>query len=293
MFRKIFKTILVLSLCLGISLPTNAAVSVSDGSAFVTKAEFAADLNNLSNRMAQLENSLDAKIDSLVSSYLTRNGIWNGANQELTYNYWIDFAVYVSGKTYASSTITNGVGGFRGPTGTYYATKYNDHVQIPAAVNSDYVEHTVDRIDSTFCQSVNKSGLLYMTVSTYPISVIWSASNDKRCQLEIGSPSSQSSTNYMTTAEWQYDVGVVGKGRFFNNRITERVPKNDGTGIVFVVGYRIDKILTFVSKGDALYFKEYFYFKRNSLNGNVNTGNIGYATPYVGSMWLIEDCVVY
>ena len=81
MLNRIFKTILVLSICVGISLPTNAAVSVSDGSAFVTKAEFAADLNNLSNRMAQLENSLDAKIDSLVSSYLTRNGIWNGAKQ--------------------------------------------------------------------------------------------------------------------------------------------------------------------------------------------------------------------
>ena len=83
MLKKIFKTILVLSICVGISLPTNAAVSVSDGSAFVTKAEFAADLNNLSNRMAQLENSLDAKIDSLVSSYLTRNGIWNGAKQDV------------------------------------------------------------------------------------------------------------------------------------------------------------------------------------------------------------------
>ena len=83
MLKKIFKTILVLSLCLGLTLPTNAAVSVSDGSAFVTKAEFAADLNNLSNRMAQLENSLDAKIDSLVSSYLTRNGIWNGAKQSI------------------------------------------------------------------------------------------------------------------------------------------------------------------------------------------------------------------
>ena len=81
MLKKIFKTIFIMSLCVGISLPTNAAVSVSDGSAFVTKAEFAADLNNLSNRMAQLENSLDAKIDSLVSSYLTRNGIWNGATQ--------------------------------------------------------------------------------------------------------------------------------------------------------------------------------------------------------------------
>ena len=88
MLKKIFKTILVLSLCVGLTLPTNAAVSVSDGSAFVTKAEFAADLNNLSNRMAQLENSLDAKIDSLVSSYLTRNGIWNGARQELVFSSW-------------------------------------------------------------------------------------------------------------------------------------------------------------------------------------------------------------
>ena len=88
MINRIFKTILVLSIVLGITLPSNAAVSVSDGSAFVTKAEFAADLNNLSNRMAQLENSLDAKIDSLVSSYLTRNGIWNGAKQDLNENTW-------------------------------------------------------------------------------------------------------------------------------------------------------------------------------------------------------------
>ena len=79
---KFFKTLFILNICLLINIPTNAAVSVSDGSAFVTKSEFSADLNNLSNRMAQLENSLDAKIDSLVSSYLTRNGIWNGVKQE-------------------------------------------------------------------------------------------------------------------------------------------------------------------------------------------------------------------
>ena len=83
MLNRVFKTILVLSICVGITLPTNAAVSVSDGSAFVTKSEFSSNLNNLTNRMAQLENSLDAKIDSLVSSYLTRNGIWNGAKQEV------------------------------------------------------------------------------------------------------------------------------------------------------------------------------------------------------------------
>ena len=76
---KIVKFFVVFNLILSISLINSvAAISVSDGSAFVTKAEFAADLNNLSNRMSTLENSLDAKIDSLVSSYLSRNGIWNG-----------------------------------------------------------------------------------------------------------------------------------------------------------------------------------------------------------------------
>ena len=81
MFKRIYKTTISILLCLAFTMPANAAISVSDGSAFVTKAEFSADLNNLSNRMAQLENSLDAKIDSLVSAYLTKNGIWNGAKQ--------------------------------------------------------------------------------------------------------------------------------------------------------------------------------------------------------------------
>ena len=80
---KIVKFFVVFNLILSVSLINSvAAISVSDGSAFVTKAEFAADLNNLSNRMSTLENSLDVKIDSLVSSYLSRNGIWNGEKQE-------------------------------------------------------------------------------------------------------------------------------------------------------------------------------------------------------------------
>ena len=117
MLNKVFKTILILSICLGLTLPTNAAVSVSDGSAFVTKSEFNSDLNNLSNRMAQLENSLDGKIDSLVSSYITRNGIWNGERQLLEFNaiadYWDNFTL--SGLNYnwkskpsMPSTLTEG-----------------------------------------------------------------------------------------------------------------------------------------------------------------------------------------
>ena len=118
MLNRVFKTILILSICLGITLPVNAAVSVSDGSAFVTKSEFDADVNNLSNRMAYLENSLDAKIDSLVSSYLTRNGIWNGEKQELKFNtiadFWSNFTLsglYTTWKSKPSmpTTLTQGV----------------------------------------------------------------------------------------------------------------------------------------------------------------------------------------
>ena len=120
MLRKMFKTILVLSLCLGVALPANAAVSVSDGSAFVTKAEFSADLNNLSNRMAQLENSLDAKIDSLVSSYLTRNGIWNGANQTL---YQVKCETPYSRRKYDGTYDSSSTAQFPGP-GVYQRWEY-------------------------------------------------------------------------------------------------------------------------------------------------------------------------
>ena len=87
MLRKVFKTILLFTICLGITIPANAGnLSVSDGSAFITKSELTYELNNLSNRMTQLEHSLDSKIDRLVSSYLTRNGIWNGVEQTFDTN---------------------------------------------------------------------------------------------------------------------------------------------------------------------------------------------------------------
>lgn len=81
MIYRILKNTLIISICLCTSVTSFAAVSVSDDSTFITKAEFAADLSNISNRISQVENSIDARIDSLVSQYLTRNGIWNGANQ--------------------------------------------------------------------------------------------------------------------------------------------------------------------------------------------------------------------
>ena len=90
MIKRFLKIAFIISI-LSINIYSYANISVSDGSAFITKSEMSYQLNNLSNRMAQLENSLDAKIDSLVSSYLTRNGIWNGMKQTIDKTKILDF----------------------------------------------------------------------------------------------------------------------------------------------------------------------------------------------------------
>ena len=164
MLKKIFKTILVLSICVGISLPTNAAVSVSDGSAFVTKAEFAADLNNLSNRMAQLENSLDAKIDSLVSSYLTRNGIWNGAGQTMETSYYL-FSPWKNATTGTTYKWTNGQNGYTGPT-INNVTMHKLNFKTPSSFSSGTYYKQVWENNKVVCSALNKTGLLTIVIQT-------------------------------------------------------------------------------------------------------------------------------
>ena len=105
MIKKYLTIIMILS----ITIPSYSAVSVSDGSAFMTKNEFFSLTNNLSNRISSVENTLDTKIDSLVSSYLSRNGIWSGDVQTLIsspQNSRSDFCVamgYQGGDKYSGS----------------------------------------------------------------------------------------------------------------------------------------------------------------------------------------------
>ena len=96
-----FIKILLCFLLIIIQISTYANISVSDGSAFVTKSEMSYQLNNLSNRMTQLENSLDSKIDTLVSSYLTRNGVWNGVKQTLNKTQIVDIWNNISAITFS------------------------------------------------------------------------------------------------------------------------------------------------------------------------------------------------
>ena len=81
MLKRLFKTILILTICFVLTIPSSAAISVSDGSAFMTKTEFMADINNLSSRVAQLEITLDGTLDDKVSSYLEQKGFWKAKEQ--------------------------------------------------------------------------------------------------------------------------------------------------------------------------------------------------------------------
>ena len=140
MLKSIFKKIFIISLCF-INIVSHAAISVSDGSAYVTKAEFSADLNNLSNRMAQLENSLDSKIDSLVSTYLKRNGIWNGKKQTVLVKDIIDF--------WSNNGLTTAAG-----------AHWNWKSNLTSGSLTEGVEYTVRNQSFTFINNCDKSGMM-------------------------------------------------------------------------------------------------------------------------------------
>ena len=158
MINKVFKTILILSLCLGITLPANAAgVDVSDGAAFITKSELSYSLNNLSARMTALENSLDSKIDALVSSYLTRNGIWNGSKQTLTTASGVTFRYgFTRGIQLNMKSLNVVIDKTMFTPNYYWGANPNNMGEIILANTA----RTVDIINS-----VNKSGLLLLKTS--------------------------------------------------------------------------------------------------------------------------------
>ena len=76
--KKIIKRIIILFLIISCQINVFAAISIADGTSLTSKAEYSADLSHLSNRLSILENSIDSKIDSLVSAYINNNGIWSG-----------------------------------------------------------------------------------------------------------------------------------------------------------------------------------------------------------------------
>ena len=152
MLNRVFKTIFILTLCIGISLPANAGnVQVSEGSAFVTKSELSYELDNLSNRMTVLENSLDSRIDNLVSSYLTRNGIWSGARQTLsTTGFTNAFSTTNLYNTYKAGTYANLLSTIDGRT-------YDSYILVNSASKSGLVNMVANQYST---------GLLIASIGT-------------------------------------------------------------------------------------------------------------------------------
>ena len=82
---KIFKRAMALFIIVIINFNSYAAVvSSNDGSAFITKAEFDALVNDFNSRIEDYEKSIDAKIDGAIAEYLA--GLASNITTELTNN---------------------------------------------------------------------------------------------------------------------------------------------------------------------------------------------------------------
>ena len=70
-FSRVFKRALALFIIVIINFNSfSAVVSSNDGSAFITKAEFDALVNDFNSRIEDYEKSIDAKIDGAIAEYL-------------------------------------------------------------------------------------------------------------------------------------------------------------------------------------------------------------------------------
>ena len=114
--------------------------------------------------MAQLENSLDAKIDSLVSSYLTRNGIWNGAGQTMETSYYL-FSPWKNAATGTTYKWINGQNGYTGPT-INNVTMHKLNFKTPSTFASGTYYKQVWKNNKVVCSALNKTGLLTIVIQT-------------------------------------------------------------------------------------------------------------------------------
>lgn len=79
--RKYIKSFILIFVVISMIFNSHASTGVGDPNAFVTKEEFDLALSNFNSRLSEFEAGINSKIDSQVTSYLTRNGIWSGLDQ--------------------------------------------------------------------------------------------------------------------------------------------------------------------------------------------------------------------
>ena len=228
---RLSKKIILLVLMIAVPINSFAAVSVSDGSAFVSKSEFSSTINNLSNRVSTIENTLDAKIDSLVSSYLSRNGIWNGEKQTSTREYILDMC----GRNINGATFT-----------------YNS--SLPNMTNAGIETVIVDR-DYTLINSCSKTGLMLAVVEVFNEGRRYaSTQSDKRAVMYITAADYGNNTVITSTNEFSFNIGSVQKANVDAVSWTVE-PVNNAIGVVWHINPGVFNLYFFVSKLDKVNFK--------------------------------------
>ena len=274
MMKFIFKTIFIFSLIISMVIPTYAAVSVSDGSAFVTKAEFSADLNNLSNRMASLENALDAKIDSLVSSYLTRNGIWNGAKQMLlndSFKYG-----FKSGSTMI---------------GKYWYNIYNGASQQSSG-GRYRIDVSGNSGDFDLVDSVNKSGMLFFNTAN------GLSGNGNMTAVPVSSATgviNLANVRWIYECVFSYNVLSGGVGIAETKNIASCQLLGFGIGCSLQVpNLPVGTVSFFVAKGDKVVLNASQIITTYSTTGNdASTLALYKSNEESFKTYVIKDCYIY
>lgn len=84
---KMIKSLISFMIIVAFVLPSYASISSSNGSTFITKGEVDTAMTDLKSRLTTFEAGINSKIDAQVTSYLDRNGIWNGSKQVFNTNY--------------------------------------------------------------------------------------------------------------------------------------------------------------------------------------------------------------
>lgn len=255
MRNRFFKTIIIFCICIGITIPVNAAVSVSDNSAFITKAEALAVAQSLSERIIVLENTVDEKIDNLITAYLERNGVWN-AQEQVRMNYT---------KTVGLSNIsTDGWGNAIG-TATMFVDKFIANTSksgvFSATAKYDGVEYSGELNLCRLGYQASTPNRMWSNSSYYVTLSIYEDNTEDRA--------SHTASNFKNFAELRYTI-IIGSA------MGQRRTTNDTSYLICCFNlpstgnYMLRPITFFTQKDSSLWWEMASHYKFTQLVGSVS-----------------------
>lgn len=277
------KKIIVILLILSLSIPSYSAISVNDGSAFTTKAEFEANLLGLSDRLSMLENSLDAKVDSLVAAYLNRNGIWNGVRQELVNSY----KTYKYGFTSGYDTNTGTAG-----TDVTYQPKYTlnlirEKIQVISSTTFGKI-NTYGDLQGMLVNNISKTGLAVLKTS---------CSNYTNYNGQAYIASSRADTPSLASDHFRFIFKASVEFYQETNKIlgTSNVQFAAPQGGVYLIAPEIPSgyILMFVEKDKPLYVSYKSSIENDAGTNWANTLVFRHTRAYSYRKWTVDDILIY